>query len=154
MHFNSTLLWQNKNNPENHEGIARRFVMFGGGISSDQLAWLKQQLHSAKQDGQQVLLFSHLPLHPDTCVGTCLLWNFEEVLQAIWDAGNVVATITGHAHKVRTLVYTRCSPLWRSTYDKPSYLFLAITLLANKNSTPFCLHPAAACCIYNGCVLS
>lgn len=94
------LYLQNKNNPENHEGVARRFVMFGGGISSEQLSWLRQQLHDAKEAEQRVLLFSHLPLHPDTCVGTCLLWNYEEVLHAIWQAGNVVATIAGHAHNV------------------------------------------------------
>lgn len=76
--------------------------MFGGGISSDQLAWLKQQLLDAKHSGQRVVIFSHLPLHPDTCVGTCLLWNYEEVLQAIRDAGVVVATIAGHAHSVST----------------------------------------------------
>ena len=91
---------QNKNNPEGHEGPARRFVQFGGGISADQLDWLKQQLADAKTADQHVIVCGHLPLHPDTCIGTCLLWNYEEVLQAIWDAGNVVTTITGHAHNV------------------------------------------------------
>ena len=88
-------------------GVARRFVMFGGGISSEQLSWLRQQLRDANEAGQRVLLFSHLPLHPDTCVGTCLLWNYEEVLQAIWQHGNVVATVAGHAHNV-SLTPPRC----------------------------------------------
>ncbi|KAL3130513.1 hypothetical protein ABBQ38_008328 [Trebouxia sp. C0009 RCD-2024] len=91
---------ENKNNPEGHEGPARRFVQFGGGISADQLDWLKAQLADAKAANQHVIVCGHLPLHPDTCIGTCLLWNYEEVLQAIWDAGNVVATFTGHAHNV------------------------------------------------------
>lgn len=91
---------QNKNNPEGHEGPARRFVQFGGGVSAEQLDWLKEQLADAKAADQQVIVCGHLPLHPDTCIGTCLLWNYEEVLQAIWDAGNVVATFTGHAHNV------------------------------------------------------
>ncbi len=92
---------QNKNNPEGHEGPARRFVQFGGGISTEQLQWLVQQLADANAAGQRVIVCGHLPLHPGTCIGTCLLWNYEEVLQAMWDAGNVVATITGHAHNVR-----------------------------------------------------
>ena len=41
------------------------------------------------------------PLHPETCVGTCLLWNYEEVLRVLQTAGNVVATLAGHAHRVR-----------------------------------------------------
>ena len=91
---------QNKNNPEGHEGPARRFVQFGGGVSAEQLDWLKQQLADAKAGNQHVIVCGHLPLHPDTCIGTCLLWNYEEVLQAIWSAGSVVATIAGHAHNV------------------------------------------------------
>lgn len=91
---------QNKNNPEGHEGPARRFVQFGGGIGAEQLDWLKAQLAESKAANQRVIVCGHLPLHPDTCIGTCLLWNYEQVLQAIWDAGNVVATFTGHAHNV------------------------------------------------------
>ena len=41
------------------------------------------------------------PLHPETCVGTCLLWNYEEVLRVLQAAGNVVATLAGHTHRVR-----------------------------------------------------
>ena len=91
---------QNKNNPEGHEGPARRFVQFGGGISAEQLVWFVQQLADARAADQRVIVCGHLPLHPGTCIGTCLLWNYEEVLQVIWDAGNVVATISGHAHNV------------------------------------------------------
>ncbi|KAL0040214.1 hypothetical protein WJX77_000504 [Trebouxia sp. C0004] len=89
---------ENKNNPEGHEGPARRFVQFGGGISAEQLDWFVQQLADATAAHQRVIVCGHLPLHPGTCIGTCLLWNYEEVLQAIWDAGNVVATISGHTH--------------------------------------------------------
>ena len=45
------------------------------------------------------------PLHPETCVGTCLLWNYEEVLRALQAAGNVVATLAGHTHRVRRLFW-------------------------------------------------
>jgi hypothetical protein len=104
---------QNKNNPEGHEGPARRFVQFGGGISAEQLDWLVQQLADARDAHQRVIVCGHLPLHPGTCIGTCLLWNYEQVLQAIWDAGNVVATISGHAHNVSMCTPMHCLPCVR-----------------------------------------
>ena len=104
---------QNKNNPEGHEGPARRFVQFGGGISAEQLDWLVQQLADARAADQRVIVCGHLPLHPGTCIGTCLLWNYEQVLQAIWDAGNVVATISGHAHNVSLCTPMHCLPCVR-----------------------------------------
>lgn len=36
--------WQEKNSPEGLVGVARRFVKFGGGVSSTQLEWLEQQI--------------------------------------------------------------------------------------------------------------
>lgn len=37
-------LLQNQNSPEGLEGVERRFVMFGGGLGQEQLAWLERQL--------------------------------------------------------------------------------------------------------------
>lgn len=82
------------------EGPERRFVKFGGGASEAQLAWLRGTLAAAAAEGQRVILCCHLALHPGTCPGACLLWNYEEVLEACWQAGNVVATFAGHAHEV------------------------------------------------------
>ena len=53
------------------------------------------------------------PLHPGTCVGTCLLWNYEEVLQVLQEAGNVVATFSGHTHRVRTDTFGDSSSVMR-----------------------------------------
>jgi 3',5'-cyclic AMP phosphodiesterase CpdA len=92
---------QDKNSPEGMEGPARRFVKFGGGASAAQLTWLEKTLADAGHSGQRVILCCHLPLHPDTCPGACLLWNYEEVLQICGAAGNVVATFCGHAHEAR-----------------------------------------------------
>lgn len=75
-------------------------MKFGGAASAQQLTWLRQQLAEAKEKGQQAIVCCHLPLHPDTCPGACLLWNYEEALDACREAGNVVATLSGHAHQV------------------------------------------------------
>lgn len=75
---------QEKNAPENMEGLQRRFVKFGGKVSSGQLAWLRGQLRGAAAAGQQVLVCSHQPLHPDSVLEnyTTLCWNYDEVSPA------------------------------------------------------------------------
>lgn len=40
-------------------------------------------------------------MHPETCTGTTLLWNYEETMRFIQGAGNVAACLAGHTHKVR-----------------------------------------------------
>ena len=75
-------------------------MKFGGAASPQQLTWLRQQLSEAKEMGQQAIVCCHLPLHPDTCPGACLLWNYEEALDICREAENVVATLSGHAHQV------------------------------------------------------
>ena len=74
---------------------------FGGATSETQLAWLRASLLEAAQQGQRVLVLSHLPLHPATVQPACLMWNFQEVLDVLHAAGSTVAaTIAGHAHQV------------------------------------------------------
>eukprot|EP00882_Tetradesmus_deserticola_P028453 GHRQ01031696.1.p1 GENE.GHRQ01031696.1~~GHRQ01031696.1.p1 ORF type:complete len:239 (+),score=67.87 GHRQ01031696.1:143-859(+) len=58
----------------------------------------------AKQRSQNVLVCSHLPLLPGTCPPTCLLWNYEAVLQLLCQSGVVVATMAGHTHQNGYLV--------------------------------------------------
>lgn len=41
-----------------------------------------------------------LQMHPETCTGTTLLWNYEETMRLIQGAGNVAACFAGHTHKV------------------------------------------------------
>ena len=45
--------------------------------------------------------------------GACLLWNYEEVLDICRAASNVVATISGHAHRVLPFLQC-CSGYMRS----------------------------------------
>ena len=96
---------QDKNNPTRPAGMPqteRRFVKFGGGLSMEQLEWLRVQCSNARQLKQRVILFCHLPLHPETCYNACLLWNYEAVLEIVHDNCDVfVATLAGHAHNVR-----------------------------------------------------
>lgn len=71
----------NKNSAKGLEGLQRRFVKFGGGISAAQLSWLDGQLSEAASAGERVVCLCHLAFHPDSVPPMCLLWNFDEVLQ-------------------------------------------------------------------------
>ena len=89
----------NKNSPEGLDGLDRRFVAFGGGVSDEQLAWLDGELAEAERAGERVIAFSHLPFHPASAPPVCLIWNYEAVLERLQAARCVVATFAGHTHK-------------------------------------------------------
>lgn len=100
----SVLRTHNKNQDMNSnaglEGLNKRFVKFGGGVSEQQLEWLKRELESARNDGDRVIVCCHLCLHPATCAPTCLLWNYDDVLEILQKNSDVVvATLVGHAHR-------------------------------------------------------
>ncbi|KAI3431396.1 hypothetical protein D9Q98_004449 [Chlorella vulgaris] len=88
-----------KNSSSGLEGVQRRFVKFGGGISAHQLTWLRGELAAAAAARQRVIVACHLVFYPGTAPNTCLLWNYEEVLQILQQhAGTVVGTLSGHSH--------------------------------------------------------
>ena len=90
----------NPNSPEGLEGVARRFVQFGGGLGAAQLAWLDEELSEAASRGERAILASHLPVHPDSAFPTCLLWDYEECLAVIAKhPGTVALTLSGHMHR-------------------------------------------------------
>jgi hypothetical protein len=62
-------------------------------------------LQDAGQQGQSVVVCSHLPIYPDTCPPACLVWNYNEVLAVLQSQpGVVVASIAGHTHQNGYLV--------------------------------------------------
>lgn len=63
----------NKHSPEGLEGLAKRFVEFGGGVSPAQLGWLRRQLAGAAAAGQRALVAGHVPFCPGTCPEPCVL---------------------------------------------------------------------------------
>ena len=119
-------------------------MKFGGGASDAQLTWLRQTLAAAAAAGQRVILCCHLALHPDTCPGACLLWNYEEVLEACWQAGNVVATFSGHAHKVLHQPAPANLPVSKAMcrFSPPGGLLcLKVQKITKLSRTPFTLFP-------------
>lgn len=90
----------NENSPEGLQGLDRRFVAFNGGIGPTQMSWLRQTLEVARNNQEQVILVSHLPLMPDSSASVCLLWNHAQVIDLLREYRDVIAiSLAGHAHK-------------------------------------------------------
>lgn len=88
-----------KNSNRGLQGMEKRFVKFGGGISDEQLAWLESELKAARAAGERVIVCCHQCIHPETAVATCMLYNYDVVLRVLQQYPDVVsATLAGHAH--------------------------------------------------------
>ncbi|OQR84456.1 hypothetical protein ACHHYP_13363 [Achlya hypogyna] len=86
------------NSSEGLEGPLRRFVEYNGAVDTAQLVWLEETLRQAQTAHENVVLFSHVPLHPESCHPACLLWNYDEVLAVIAAHCCVRAVLCGHYH--------------------------------------------------------
>jgi manganese-dependent ADP-ribose/CDP-alcohol diphosphatase len=69
---------------------------WNGGIGKKQRNWIRDQIQSAVDMKQNVILFCHFPVYPDTVYLN--LWNNEEIIALIEEYPNVVAYINGHFH--------------------------------------------------------
>jgi predicted phosphodiesterase len=70
---------------------------WNGGISENQLNWLKDELESAKSANEHVIISNHYPLLPAKDAHN--LWNSEEVLSLLDKYNNIVMYMNGHNHK-------------------------------------------------------
>jgi manganese-dependent ADP-ribose/CDP-alcohol diphosphatase len=90
----------NLNSPAGLRGVRQRFVEYNGAIDEKQLIWLQEILSQASEKKEQVLIFSHIPIHPNSCNQASLLWNYEQVLEIIRENSTVVrAVFSGHFHQ-------------------------------------------------------
>jgi 3',5'-cyclic AMP phosphodiesterase CpdA len=75
----------------------RRWVPYNGGISKEQISWLKIVLEQSEKMNEKVVIFCHQPVFAPSKPQS-LVWNAEEVLEVIREHGNVVTWIAGHDH--------------------------------------------------------
>ena len=75
------------------------FVKFNGGLSKDQLEWLDKELELAEEKQENVVIISHIPIHPKSTIFLCNLWNFQDVLDVIWNYSCVKLCLCGHSHE-------------------------------------------------------
>lgn len=76
-----------------------RYVPFNGGISKDQVNWLRAVLDDASASDRKVLVFTHIPLLAAATQEKTTLWNAKELLDLISEYRSVVvAVVAGHDH--------------------------------------------------------
>ncbi|KAF4732034.1 hypothetical protein FOZ63_008699 [Perkinsus olseni] len=83
-------------------GLESRWVPFNGGFGKTQLAWLRNLLHGCHEDNTNVIVCSHVVIHPDaTHEGNCrtLAWNYQDVLDAMYDFPCTKLVLCGHLHR-------------------------------------------------------
>lgn len=68
---------------------------WNGGVSEEQLTWLRGVLEKAAQSQEKVVVLSHMPVYPENNHN---VWNDEAVIAELEAAGNVVAYFNGHNH--------------------------------------------------------
>ena len=83
-------------------GVNARWVPYNGAMSQDQLDWLDNVMAEASGSGENVLIFSHIVLHPRATPNEdchALLWNYDKVLELISKHSCVRLVLAAHAHR-------------------------------------------------------
>ena len=70
---------------------------WNGAIGEEQQEWLRAELKKAEGLGQEVIVFSHMPLLPEDVEER--LWNADEIIEILESSPVVRAYINGHRHK-------------------------------------------------------
>jgi manganese-dependent ADP-ribose/CDP-alcohol diphosphatase len=86
-------------NPSTMRGNNKRFVLFNGGVDTEQLHWLDETLAQAAAAKEKVIIASHNPLSPTVAnIGLC--WNYEEIEAILHRYGSdvVILCLSGHTH--------------------------------------------------------
>jgi manganese-dependent ADP-ribose/CDP-alcohol diphosphatase len=88
------------NSPQGLHGLQKRFVGFNGAVDQPQLTWLRETLTRAREDQVPCVILSHQPIHPHSSHGTCLMWNYQTVMDLLREFKDVILlALAGHAHR-------------------------------------------------------
>lgn len=87
---------KDKNSPEN--ALHPHYVQYNGGVGREQLRWLDDVLIQSDEQGERVVVFGHIPIHPSATGESELLWNYEEMLDLLSKHRSVVIYLAGHDH--------------------------------------------------------
>ncbi len=75
-------------------------------IGNEQLAWLTDQLDTAKKSNKRVIIFNHFPVFPINNGHN--LWNDDVIVELISSYKNVLAYMNGHNHQGNYAVHKGC----------------------------------------------
>jgi manganese-dependent ADP-ribose/CDP-alcohol diphosphatase len=101
---------------------------WNGGISHRQQLWLQNRLIDALKNNENVIIFCHFPLFPESI--DLSLWNYNEIIDILEKYPNVVAYISGHYHEgsygSKNGIHYLTQKAMVDTPDKNSYAILEI----------------------------
>jgi manganese-dependent ADP-ribose/CDP-alcohol diphosphatase len=65
------------------KGPKMRFAPFNGAFGVIQREWLRKELKRLKNMRHYVVIFTHIALHPSSCINSCLVWDYEETWEIL-----------------------------------------------------------------------
>lgn len=71
---------------------------WNGGVSEEQLDWLRAELAAAEEAQERVVVLGHLPLLAEAASPQHLLWEHASVREVLRQSPAVVAYLAGHDH--------------------------------------------------------
>jgi manganese-dependent ADP-ribose/CDP-alcohol diphosphatase len=139
-------------------GLDLRNVPYNGSIGNSQLEWLAETLVLALESNEKCVLASHVSFIPGSNSMSCVVWNYQEVLDVLWNprgwkAGNgngkresvttfsetpVIACMYGHSHKggscvdPRGIVHITFQAPLEAVGDSVAYATVHVDLVEGK----------------------
>lgn len=115
----------------------RQEPFYCGAIGSRQLEWLVDELETALQTLEPVIVLSHLPLLEETTDKRHgLLWNHEEVTELLCRYPNVRACLSGHYHPggyaFRSGIHFVVLPGFVACSERPGFMAGTVEIAAGR----------------------
>ena len=85
--------------------MASRYFSFAA-FQSNCFTPSAETLHKSRSNGEAVIISCHVPILPQSAIPSCMLWNFQDVLDLIHKHnaacasrhGRIVSIFSGHFH--------------------------------------------------------
>lgn len=109
-----------------------KIAPWGGGIGPTQMRWLREELESAKANGERVIVASHNALHERAARSKMSAWNADEVSAVLEDSGVVKICLAGHDHPGKYFLgnngvhYVTLEAMLEAPPNSTSYAFLDV----------------------------
>jgi 3',5'-cyclic AMP phosphodiesterase CpdA len=113
---------------------------WGGGIGDAQMEWLRATLASAAENGERVIVASHVPLSRTAARPGMAAWNCDEVSALLEASPAVALCVAGHDHPGRygrTLVPSAQLHSGYKTFGRVHYVTLEAMLEAPADGNAF-----------------
>lgn len=80
-------------------GPEKRFQPYNGDMSEAQFEWMEETLGRSRQEGERVVISSHMPICPAAAGYGVLMWSYERMLALLEEyKDTVVLFLAGHDH--------------------------------------------------------